>query len=548
MPLFIALFLLIPKLALGNINILQPVKTENPQATMKTFIEAMNRYHEGIKERDSEKIKSIDKAIRTLDLSQTSPLLRYEVGKKSSVYLKEVLDRVIVIEYDRIPPGHKTPPLEAPFWRLKNTEITIRQVAEGPRKGEWLFSQDTIERSKSFYQVVKHLPYLKGTGQGAGFKDNPLEGFFPSWLKTDFFNVPGWQILGIFVTFILGFLIKWIAEKALIVAKKIAQKSRSQLDDRMLSAIEGPLGYSAASAFWFICLYILRLEGVLFQGLSLAIQFVFSISIIWIFYRLADVWTDYIALLAKKTDFVIDDQLVPLLSKALRTFIVIFGGLIAVQNLGINVMSVVAGLGLGGLAFALAAKDTAANLFGSLMILWDRPFKIGDWIVFNNVEGTVEDVGFRSTRIRTFYNSLVTVPNAVVANCNIDNMGHRKYRRVKTTIGIKYDTSPDKITSFTQALKKTITSHPCTNKNNFHIVFNDYGGSALNILVYFFLDVGSWQEELLEREAIFIEFMKIAHNMGIEFAFPTQTLHLESIPKSGIALTDLRKPSSEHRN
>ena len=138
------------------------------------------------------------------------------------------------------------------------------------------------------------------------------------------------------------------------------------------------------------------------QILSIVVQLIFSVSVIWIFYRLAEVWSEYLSLVASKTDFVIDDQLLPLITRALRTFILVFGSLIAIQNLGVNVMSVIAGLGLGGLAFALAAKDTAANLFGSLMIFSDRPFKLGDWIQFGNVEGTVEDVGFRSTRAVNF--------------------------------------------------------------------------------------------------------------------------------------------------
>ena len=132
------------------------------------------------------------------------------------------------------------------------------------------------------------------------------------------------------------------------------------------------------------------------------------------------------------------------------------GILIVLQNMGVNVFSLLAGLGLGGLAFALAAKDTAANLFGSIMILTDRPFKIGDWVKMDGVEGTVEEIGFRSTRVRTFYNSLITIPNATIANVQIDNLGVRQYRRTTATLGVTYDTSMEKMNQFVEGIRKII--------------------------------------------------------------------------------------------
>ncbi|SMF34161.1 mechanosensitive ion channel family protein [Pseudobacteriovorax antillogorgiicola] len=525
--------ILLPQ-AMG-LDVLKPVKTDSPKETMKTFMAAMNEYHEGVKKRDENREKSLDRAVRTLSLGHISPLMRADAGRKAAIYLKEVIDRVIVIDYEKIPPGKLAPEMNGNFWRLKNTEIVIRMENSGAREGEFLFSADTVDRAKDFYLLVKDYPYLEGTGQGAGFRETAVERYIPKALKGEMFGVPSWQLIGIFVSLILGFLVKIIAEGALSLGKRLATSSHSDWDDKMLHAVEGPAGYCAASGFWFMSLYILRLEGALLHGLSLFVQFVFSVSVIWIFYRLADVWSEYVAVVAKKTDLIFDDQLVPLLNRALRAFILIFGGLIAIQNLGVNVMSVIAGLGLGGLAFALAAKDTAANLFGSLMILWDRPFRIGDWIIFGGVEGTVEDVGFRSTRVRTFYNSLVTIPNAVVANGHIDNMGQRKFRRVKAVLGITYDTPPEKIEAFLEGIKNIIRANPTTKKDNFHVVFNNYGSSSLDILLYFFLSVPDWATELVQRQNIFIEVKRLAADLNIDFAFPTQSLHVESFPeKNGL--------------
>ena len=537
---FLKFFLLLAALGISGISsavdVLKPVKTDSPQETMKTFMESMNQYHLAIKSGDGDKAdNSIDRAIRTMDLESHSPLLRYELGRKAAVYLKEVIDRVILIDYQMIPPGAKAGEFNGKYWRLKDTEIAIRLLDSGHRAGEFLISTDTVDRAKGFYDLVREFPYLKGSGGGAGYEENAVERYLPSSLKGNVFGIPRWQIVGIFVAVVLGFILKFLVEGLLGLAKGFASNSRSLWDDKMLKAIEGPIGYCAASGFWFMSLYALRLEGALLQGFSIFVQFVFSVSVLWIFYRLADIWTEYLAFFAKKTDIIFDDQLVPLLNKALRTFILIFGGLIAVQNLGVNVMSVVAGLGLGGLAFALAAKDTAANLFGSIMILWDRPFRIGDWIRFGDVEGTVEDVGFRSTRVRTFYNSLVTIPNAVVANCNIDNMGKRKYRRIKTNLGLTYDTPPEKMEAFLEGIRHILKANPHIWQDNYHVVFNNYGASSLDVLVYCFLEVSDWGVELVQKQNIFLEIMRLASHLGVDFAYPTQSLHVESFPdKAGL--------------
>ena len=151
---------------------------------------------------------------------------------------------------------------------------------------------------------------------------------------------------------------------------------------------------------------------------------------------------------AQQTHNKFDDLLIPMVGKSLKVFVAVVGTIFTADNLNINVTNLLAGLGLGGLAFALAAKDLVGNFFGSLTILLDRPFHIGDWIIIGDVEGTVEQVGFRSTRVRTFYNSVITLPNALLTTTKVDNMGARRYRRMKTMLGITYDTSPEKIDEF----------------------------------------------------------------------------------------------------
>jgi MscS family membrane protein len=261
-----------------------------------------------------------------------------------------------------------------------------------------------------------------------------------------------------------------------------------------------------------------------------AVRILAVASGVWLFYRMTEVLGEWLARKAAKTETKLDDQLVPLVQRTLKAFVVVIGSIFVLQNLDVDVASLVAGLGLGGLAFALAAKDTVANFFGAITIFIDRPFQIGDWVVIDKLEGTVEDVGFRTTRIRTFYNSLVTVPNAKLTGTPVDNLGMRRYRRIKTTLNLTYGTAPDQIQAFVEGIRAIIAAHPDTRKDYYEVHFVGYGPHSLDIMVYFFVQVPSWSDELKAKHEIFLSILKLAQDLKVEFAFPTQTLHVDSFP------------------
>jgi MscS family membrane protein len=210
---------------------------------------------------------------------------------------------------------------------------------------------------------------------------------------------------------------------------------------------------------------------------------------------------------------------------------VIIGGIIVLQNLNVNIGLLLGGLSVGGLALALAAQDTIKNFFGSLMIFMDKPFQAGHWIVTSDgIDGTVEKVGFRSTQIRTFANSVITVPNGRLSDAAIDNFGLRAYRRFKTQIAVTYDTPPDVLDLFIKGLREIVQQHPHTRKDQYHIYMNDMASHSLNILFYIFFITASWGEELKYRHEVILSIIRLAHELGISFAFPTQTLHMETFP------------------
>ena len=499
---------------------LKPVKLDSPRDTLSSFMSSMNSYRNSIANNDGDANFYLNRAVRTIEQS-TDVILGLEKRRKSAVYLKEVIDRVILIDLTKVPNDSSLK-----RWRLKDTEITIIKSQDD----QYLFSRDTAERAAEFYGLVQHLPYLKGSGKGAAYRQPWVEKHVPKWAKDQTFNVFHWQWIGIFLAILSGFIVKRLVESMIGVGKHFTSKIKGEWDDELLKAAERPVGLIFATAMWFFGLQILQLEGLSKDILVVCIQVVFSVSVIWGFLNFSNVLTAFMQHKASSTDFPIDDQLVPLVRKALRLFIVVFGVLISIQNLGINVMSLLAGLGLGGLAFALAAKDTAANLFGSIMIFWDQPFKVGDWIVAGNVEGTVEEIGFRSTRIRSFYDSQISVPNSQIANFNIDNMGRRRYRRIRTNLGVCYDTPPDVLEAFLEGIKNIILANPITRKDYFHVVFSNYGASSLDIMLYFFVGTPSWADELIARQNVFLEVYKLADKLKVQFAFPTQSLHVASMP------------------
>ncbi len=185
-------------------------------------------------------------------------------------------------------------------------------------------------------------------------------------------------------------------------------------------------------------------------------------------------------------------------------------------------------LAVAGVGFSFAAKDTVENFFGSVAVVLDRPFDIGDWVVIDDTEGIVEHVGFRSTQVRTFYNSQVTIPNANLVRAVVDNYGRRQYRRWMTTLALQYDTPPETLVAFTEGVRELIRTHPYTRKDYYQVWCNEFGPSSLDILLYMFFEVPDWNTELRERERFFLDILRLAERLGVQFAFPTQTLHLHS--------------------
>ncbi len=345
-------------------------------------------------------------------------------------------------------------------------------------------------------------------------------------LDSEFFLLTNGKWLLLFLLLLVGFVLQKLIQALWPRIFSFTKLTLTDWDDRLVEVSKSYAGRIFAGLFWYIGIRFCNFGDTVEHGLLAGIRLYIGLNLILFIYKSVDVFVGVVKASTNAKRLPIDDQVFVLLQKTLKVFVAIFGFLIIVQNFGINVMSLLAGLGLGGLAIALAAQDTCANFFGSVMILLDRPFRIGDIIKVSNVEGTVEDIGFRSTKVRTFYGSLITVPNAEMAKSHIDNLGVRVQRRVRLHLGVEYSTKPELMKDFINGIKKVIASNELADKDNITVVFDSYGDFSLNILLNFFLNVRDIKGELIEKEKILLEVYTLADSLKVGFAFPTQTIHL----------------------
>lgn len=345
------------------------------------------------------------------------------------------------------------------------------------------------------------------------------------------FLMPNWKWIGLAAVIVIGFFLHPIIKITLRSIKKhnpLARRFPDSFTAHLFQLpIERPLAWLLTIGLWMIGGNALGLQERLNRYYDNTLTFFLALNLIILLFYFVDAMTGVFVRISQKnsSSYNYSGQLIPYAAKSLKVLILVLGVLIALQSFGLNVMSLLAGLGLGGLALALAAQDTAANVFGSVAIMFDNPFKVGDWIKLKDAEGTVEEIGFRSTRIRTFYNSVVTLPNAMIAKEVIDNMGVRPARRIRQILGITYETPIPVINQFTTQVREKILTHQEVIKDTVTVNFNNFNSSSLDVLVNFHIRVFTGPDEFALQQEIFLEIMQIASDLKVDFAYPTQTTY-----------------------
>ncbi len=350
-----------------------------------------------------------------------------------------------------------------------------------------------------------------------------------NWLNDSVIGIEVWQFIGLGVMAVIIVVARFAVVHGIrLVIRRRTQPDRHEFWEYELSRLQRPLLLMLGAVTLAIGFPMLDFDEDVEHVVEIFANFASTFAGVLVGFRLVDAAADYWKQIAEETDSKLDDQLVPLARTSGKIFVGAIGAIFILQNLDINITSLIAGLGLGGLAVALAAQDTLKNLLGGATILADKPFQVGDWVIVDDIEGTVEQIGFRSTRIRTFADSLITVPNARMTDTAVNNMGQRTWRRYYTTVGIAYHTDPDRIQAFVEGVRAIVRANDNMRHDYYIVELHSFGDSALNIMVYTFIGASTWNEELRTRHVFNLDIIRLAQQLQVEFAFPTQTLHLAS--------------------
>jgi MscS family membrane protein len=344
------------------------------------------------------------------------------------------------------------------------------------------------------------------------------------WLNYRILGNEVWRFGAVLLIFLGAFVLYrlYCIIAARLTPPELKGKGRKALFDLLRNLLRVTLPFVA---LW-LSLHVFLVPDQVKTAVDRVFLAALTLFILYALTKLVNVVTVFLTAKAAKTESTLDDQLVPLLGKTIKWFIWIIGGLLFLQNvLNYNISSLLAGLGVGGLAIAFAAQDTVANIFGAIMIFVDRPFKVGDAVSLEGFEGSVESIGLRSTRIRTWDGTLVTIPNRTVASANINNLAARPMRRTNFTIGLVYDTPTEKLEEALSILREILGSHPATGQ--YRAYFNRFGDFSLNILVQHWCKVMDYEEYLKSLEEINFAIKRRFEAAGLEFAFPTQTIELK---------------------
>lgn len=494
-----------------------------PRSSMSLFLMALEK----IKAGDD---KAYAEAVEVLDLSFMDKAMRKSVGKVTVDRLMITLSKLGGVTLKAVPEY-----TEGSRWFLRKQTVQVEDKIfeveisiDRNSLGEWKITKETIQSIEIFEESLKGIKLTNGDVPFT-WKEK-IKGSMPGWMGKEVFIMKNGQWIGLGLVLALGLLffifVRYILSRYLrkIWFKDHVEQTKEEESDSTL-----PFGILVFALNWIFCLQFLELHLDVFSYLMRAGYIMTAISTVWVGLKIVDLLGIHFEKVAEESDNKFDDVLVPMLRKAAKVFVVAFGAVFVAHSLTFDVGSILAGLGIGGVAVALAAKDTISNLFGSITVLLDRPFQIGDHIVLEKgIEGIVEEVGFRSTRIRTPYNSLISMPNAVLANIHVDNYGARRMRRFRATLGVIYDTKPEKIEEFCERLRYLIKLNPAIRQDNFQVSVTELGASSINILLNIFFDTIDPKVEAEEKHKFILEILTMASEIGVEFAFPTQTLLMKN--------------------
>ena len=507
----------------GNSEVASELRS--PRATMKTFLDAMDQSP-----------PNIERASRCLQPSTDSEdawkMARADQAHRLYAVLLRARDPVL----STIP---RHPGAEHYIWYVHpRGRIVLEQMqADDPEhavwRGEWRFSAASLAQIDELYEAHASAPRL-AMADLLDYREEPSLGLriveqMPPQLLESAAGLELWQWMGagvisviLLAVFLVGLLTAW-------VLAPLFRLVRLDVSDAHIWKLGRAIGYLGVgyTLHRFVSANTLLLPVAVLSVVFLLSRLLFGASALLLGLRLIDVADGHYQQPKRASSSQLATLLIPVLQSALRLMIGVLVIVFVLRLMGLSPAGVLGALGLIGAAVGLAARETLANAIAAISLLYDRPFRVGDWINFDGTDATVERVGLLTTRVRTFYNSVVAIPNAKLTTTSVDNYGERKYRRLKCYLRLRYDTPPAKIDAFCEGLRELVRLHPWTRKDYYHIYLNELTPSSADVMVYVFFDVPDWATELRERHRLLIDALALARELGIELAFPTHRVLLE---------------------
>ena len=537
--------LFIATLAQGQdpLHPLKPIDLSSPRATLTTFLDGgdavgsylVRDYLPSPSRTKFDHLFSLaEPVVKCLNLTEVPPAARRKAGLSAASALYETLSRIQLPPFDQIPDTAQLSGLSgsnAERWVIPNTEIVIERVKNGPRSGEFLFSAGTVAKAEEFYERVRELPYTRPVPL-KHFREIVMSGggwmipfawikALPQWLRHPVGEQALWKWVVLFLILGCGALL----------LRPVSRLSRLGGDQRPLlqafARLALPLFFLLATpAVTYFALLQINFIGEVASMIQLAATAMMFLAGAWIIWRIAPVLAEAIIATPKINTESIDAHLIRICSRLVG--IVAAAGLLAVgaSQLGLPVYGIVAGLGVGGLAIALAAQPTMENLIGGLSLFADKPIRVGDLCRYGTEEGTVEAIGIRSTRIRGRDRTLTTMPNGVLSKMPVVSLSKRDQMLIQSTIGVRYETSPEQLRYLLVKIREALLRHPKIDPDLVRVRFVGFGASSLDIELFAYVKTTKRPEFLSVREEIFLRVMEIVNESGTGFAFPSQTVYL----------------------
>ncbi len=517
---------------------LRSADTSSPRDTFRTYLRDINTAVEAWQsDRPSAEVKRLLlRAADTFDFSEITGVDRSTTITIKLILLKEILDRVSLPEFADIPDDEQVRQDGILRWTVPNTKIEIAKIAEGPDAGEFLFTKETVANLNDYYALAKDLPYKAGAKVGLYHDYISTPG---PWLSRGFpAKLPGWAqlvVLGQGVwQWIAGFLLLVISGFVIWFAYRLgARWDERHRIDRPSVRFGVPL--ALLSAVWIahfvksvsinaIGLYEVSLATVSYIALAVQVGGLAWLALV-VASRLADGFAFNQEGSTDKRRF--DAALLRIVFRLVSIVILVYLGIYAAGAVGIPIAPLVAGLGVGGLAIALAIRPTLENIIGGLTLFADRPVRVGDLCRYGDQIGTVEQIGLRSTRVRSLERTIVTIPNAEFSQMQLDNFAARDQRLLKTVLGLRYETTPEQLRHVLAELRQLLVDHPRVAPVPARVRFVGYGAYSLDVEIFAYLYCRDQDTFLEIQEELLLRIGDIVESSGTAFAFPSQTTYLE---------------------